>query len=273
MSGARRWLVVALAASMVVLSACGDDDDNEAAEGGGATTTSAPAALTAWCDDVVRIQVLEPEVPEDAPPEAQEAAEQKFFDDEVLPLLDKIEREAPASAKADVTAIVTFFRDKGPAAFEDDAFAPLETRANEAWARACGAAAETAVTASDYEFRGVPPQLRVGYALFRFTNSGTELHEMILLRKKADTTESFDQLLELPEEEAKAKVDDAGGAFAFPGDTDTAVVDLKAGDYAMLCFIPVGLTPEAAMAAEKSGQGPQGPPHFTRGMKQEFKVA
>lgn len=40
----------------------------------------------------------------------------------------------------------------------------------------------------------------------------------------------------------------------------------------MVCFIPVGTTPEAEKAAEESGKEIEGPPHFTRGMKGEFTV-
>jgi hypothetical protein len=40
----------------------------------------------------------------------------------------------------------------------------------------------------------------------------------------------------------------------------------------MVCFIPVGSTPEADKAAQDAGRDVEGPPHFTRGMKAEFTV-
>ena len=108
-----------------------------------------------------------------------------------------------------------------------------------------------------------------GPTVVNFTNDGTELHEIILIRKNDDVTESFDELLALPEKQAMKKTTEAGAAFAFPGEEGQTVVDLAAGEYIALCFIPVGLTPEVAA----SGEEPQGPPHFVEGMKVEFVVS
>lgn len=269
MTPGRKRLAALVEASVIVLGACGDDDGPTTASGG--TTTSEPTGgegTEAFCEDVVKIQAIEPDIPEDASEEEQARLGEEFFQEEFLPLADKLEAEAPASAKEEISAVVAFAKDKGLEFFEDPRFGPIEASANEVAAEACGAE-EASITGVDYAFQGAPAELESGPTLFRFSNKGKELHEMQLLRKKADTTESFDELLELPQEAAQAKVDRAGGASAFRGDTDTALVDLEAGDYVMLCFIPVGLTPEAA----ESDQGPEAPPHFTRGMKQEFKVS
>ena len=89
--------------------------------------------------------------------------------------------------------------------------------------------------------------------------------------------------------------------FASPGSQGYAVVDLDAGRYGMVCFIPVGTesldelegpeggeSPEATASptgaasptgtasppAGGEGEGDGGPPpHFTRGMVAEFSVA
>ena len=67
--------------------------------------------------------------------------------------------------------------------------------------------------------------------------------------------------------------DDGFAAFAEPGGTGQDVFDLSAaGDYVVVCFIPVGSTPEAIAEAEASGVEVEGPPHFTQGMFQEFTV-
>jgi hypothetical protein len=47
---------------------------------------------------------------------------------------------------------------------------------------------------------------------------------------------------------------------------------LEPGRYAMVCFIPVGFTPEVAAEAAASGTEPEGAPHFTEGMIAEFTV-
>jgi hypothetical protein len=196
-------------------------------------------------------------------------------------VIKRIQAAAPQSAKGAVDEITRFFEEKGPGAFEDDGFLAVALRANQAASAACGAN-ETRVTAVNYAFQGMPTTLEPGRRLFRLRNSGTELHEMILLRKKTTTTESFDQILALGaenQEEAEEKVDEAGAVFAFPAPAggpepaDSSVfLDLTPGQYAVVCFIPVGLTPDAAEAAEQTGQEPEGPPHFTRGMKTEFTV-
>ena len=71
---------------------------------------------------------------------------------------------------------------------------------------------------------------------------------------------------------AMEKVTSGFGAFAFPGSSDSRIIELEAGEYLAVCFIPVGLTPEVAEAAESGGEEPQGPPHFTQGMRAEFTV-
>jgi hypothetical protein len=196
-------------------------------------------------------------------------------------VIKRIQAAAPPTAKSAVDEIARFFEEKGPGAFEDDAFSAIALRANQAAASACGAG-ETRVTNVDYAFQGMPASLEPGRRLFRLYNTGTEVHEMIFLRKKTTTTESFDQILALGtenQEEAEEKVDEAGALFGFPATAggpqaaDPSVfLDLTPGQYAIVCFIPVGLTPQAAEAAEETGQEPQGPPHFTRGMKTEFTV-
>ena len=61
-----------------------------------------------------------------------------------------------------------------------------------------------------------------------------------------------------------------GASFAAPGESDTLFVDLEPGRYVIVCFLPVGATPDN-MEALESGEL-QGPPHFTEGMVEEFTV-
>lgn len=279
---ARRWTAVALV-SVLALGACGDDDEEEegAPAGGAATTTTLSPQNQAFCADVVTANTLEPDIPEELPEQEQMRRGQEFFQNEYMPVIKRIQATAPPAAKTAVDEITRFFEEKGPEAFEDDAIVAVALRANQAAAAACGAD-DTRVTAVNYAFQGMPATLEPGRRLFRLHNAGTELHEMIFLRKKATTTESFDQILALGaenQEAAEEKVDDAGGLFAFPAaaagpdavDSST-LLNLTPGQYAVVCFIPVGLTPAAAEAAQQTGQEPEGPPHFTRGMKTEFTV-
>jgi hypothetical protein len=117
-----------------------------------------------------------------------------------------------------------------------------------------------AVTGVDYAFEGVPETIPAGTVAFDFTNaSETEEHEMIVFRKADGVTLSFEEIIQLPEEESEDKVVFASAAFAPPGGEGSTLASLDAGEYAMVCFIPVG-------GAE------DGPPHFTQGMISTFTV-
>ncbi|CAN5585809.1 hypothetical protein BH10ACT3_BH10ACT3_10760 [soil metagenome] len=129
------------------------------------------------------------------------------------------------------------------------------------------------VKAMNYHYMGIPDTTDAATYVVDLTNEGTELHEMQVARVNDDVTETAEELLALPEEEATSKVRIIGGAFAMPGETGTATLDLsEPGRYIALCFIPGGLTPEVAAAAESGGAPPDGAPHFTAGMVHEFTV-
>ena len=253
----------------IALGACGDDDDDTAATGSGSGSGSEVAGgdIDAFCTDAMTIQSSEADIPEDASEEQAAQHEEEHFQEEVIPLARRIRDNAPENIKPDVERIVELFEEKGAASFEDEEVGQLAGKINLATIDACDAE-KIEVTAVDYSFQGVPSTVEAGRVGFAFSNEGKELHEFLLLRKNDDTTESFEQLLELPEEQAQAKVSEMGAAFAFPGGSDARLVDLEAGEYMAICFIPVGLTPEAA----QSDQEPQGPPHFTQGMRAEFTV-
>lgn len=122
------------------------------------------------------------------------------------------------------------------------------------------------VTAIDYAYDTDVDGLEAGQVAFDFSNEGTEFHEMALLRIDDDTTETVEELLQLPEDEAEAKTTFMGISFAAPGQGSTMYADLEPGRYVMLCFIPTGSTSlEEAETAD-------GPPHFTQGMVKEFTV-
>jgi hypothetical protein len=77
-------------------------------------------------------------------------------------------------------------------------------------------------------------------------------------------TESLDEIFAGPEEELFGKITPVNATFAVPGGTDVASWNLETpGNYAVVCFIPVG------SVGETEGEGP---PHLTEGMVQEFTV-
>ncbi len=122
------------------------------------------------------------------------------------------------------------------------------------------------VTAIDYAYDTNVDGMEAGQVAFDFNNEGTEFHEMALLRIDDEATESLEELLQLPEDEAESKTTFVGISFAAPGQGSTMYADLEPGRYVMLCFIPTGSTSfEEAEAAD-------GPPHFTQGMVKEFTI-
>lgn len=257
-------------ATALVFAGCGDDDDEETAGGGVTTTTEAASGgdTETFCKELIAIQSTEPDIPEGASEVDEQKIQEQFFKDRFLPQARRIREAAPAEVKDEVSEIVTLFEEKGPESFEDDRFNELDRTVNEHAVGACDAE-KVSVKAVDYAFQGVPGTVEAGPVGFFFENTGTELHEMVLLRKNDDTKESFEQIVKLPRDEGEKKVTALGGAFAFPGKEDVRLVELEEGEYAMVCFIPVGSTPDKA----ESDKEPEGPPHVTRGMLQEFKVA
>jgi plastocyanin len=130
------------------------------------------------------------------------------------------------------------------------------------------AGATVSVTGVDYAFEDVPATVEAGSEL-TFHNGGTEPHEMVVIRINDGVTQTIDDLLELPEDEALELATVVGAAMALPGeDAEDAVTVTEPGNYAMVCFIPVGSTAEDLQSSEP----PAGPPHFTEGMVTSFTV-
>lgn len=119
-------------------------------------------------------------------------------------------------------------------------------------------------TAVNYEYQGLPSVSPSGLTALTLTNSGTELHEMLLLRINDDVDLTAKEILALPEEEAMTKAVPMAVTVVPPGSTATNFFDLTSGRYAVLCFIPKGSTPP-----EFHGEGA---PHFTLGMLEDLKV-
>jgi hypothetical protein len=92
---------------------------------------------------------------------------------------------------------------------------------------------------------------------------------MVLIRRNEGTTEPWEEVLGLPEEEAMTKVTPLGAAFVGPvGSSETLVADLTPGEYIAICFISAGTTVgEDGSFTEGAGQ-----PHFMLGMQAEFIV-
>jgi hypothetical protein len=129
------------------------------------------------------------------------------------------------------------------------------------------------VVGGEYYFGGLPTTVPAG-TILSLDNQGQELHELIVARKNDGVTQSWEELLQLSDEEAFQYVTIVGGMplFAAPGAlAEGTLVIPSEGEYIALCFIPQGTTEMPADDADPS-MIPSGPPHFVLGMIQTFTV-
>jgi hypothetical protein len=267
----RKLLVSAAAATLLLgIAACGDDDDAESADSTAPAATDAPATTqpaddAAATDDVAAF--CEAEVAAEASTSSEDPAV-------IGPAFEALSAAAPEDIKATVDTVIAEFEASGGESPEfEAAYGEMIGYVKDN----CGFT-ELALTATEYEFGGLPSELAAGPTVVSLENIGEEVHEILLMRVNDGVTETVDELLALPEEEAETKTTFAAAAFAFPGTTGNAVVDLVPGRYIALCFLPEGATPDVIAQME----GPEdtlpegvevGPPHFTLGMVHELTVA
>jgi hypothetical protein len=241
----RRLIAISVCAGLV-LAACGDDDDDG-------------AAAAAACDPYVAITNSFNGEPDPAT---------------LTPLLDELDANAPeeiAGSVAVMTGAARTALETGDfASFETAEFGDAQSEVDPWMFENCDFDQTAEVTASEYEFEGVPEELEVGSAAFLLTNEGEEAHELAIMRKADGVTQSWDEILALPQEEGEALVVQVGGAFA-PGEgtQGVAFVDLVPGDYVVTCFVPTG----TSMTADGEVTEGTGVPHFMGGMIDEFTVS
>jgi hypothetical protein len=270
----RTWksvAVAAVAASLVIASAtaCGDDDPDTATPS--ATTAADGFDSVAYCEASVAVESAgEPDVDfETASPDEIATAIQTFAADTLLPLVDEAIAAAPPELDEEAQVMRSALQqlaDTGDsAAVETPEFKEAEQTVHAFDVETCGWRTVEVVT-RDYTFEGIPSQLPAGPTTFDMTNEGTDVHEVVVLRKNAGVTESVEQLLELPDDEVETKIQIVGVAGPVPSGEEAYVfADLAPGNYIAICFLPVGMT-------SMDGPPPEGQPHFMSGMVTEFTV-
>ena len=249
-------------------------DAPETTDASATTAASTEADAAAFCDaalDAEGTAMQGPDVDfETATPEEIAAATEEFAT-ELEPKLDAALETAPDEIASDVETLVGLVRE-GLETGDDTSSDPEYMAADESIdvyvAESCGYDTID-VSAVEYAFQNLPSTLPAGRTAFAFTNEGEEIHEMVLFRINDDVTETIEELLALPEEEALGKVVFAGVTFSAQGGTDTETIELAPGRYGAVCFIPVGTMDMTALQSEEE---PSGPPHFTAGMQAEFTV-
>ena len=279
----RRSLVptAAVIALSLGLVACGDNEEAATATSTTASTTTTVRTdgqddVTAFCNAVVAIDTTVataapgPQL-EGAPPEEVQAALEEFAAT-LEPLLAVVEERAPQEVSSDTRTLARLSRQAlttgDDSIFETQEFTDADAKVDDFMLANCGFE-EVEVTAVDYAFEDVPDAVPAGPVALTFTNDGSEVHELALVRINDDVEERFEELLQLPEDEARQRVSFSGQVFAFPGVSDSTFLDLEAGRFGVACFVPVGSTPQAVA----SGDEVEGPPHaIAEGMFAELTV-
>ena len=252
-------LVVAMAAVGLTLAACGSDDKAADTTKAPATTAATPAsaagnASQAYCDAAMAINTAGTAAGD---PDADPVA----FAKQLIGPAKTAAAVAPTEIADEYTTAINAMQaaidgDSSKLA-ELDAAAPKIDDFN---ATSCPWT-KVPVTLEDFHFVGLPESLKAGDYTFALNNTGADFHLLVIVKKKAGVTESFDELLADPAGESKVETVIGGGAD--PGEQANAFGHLEPGEYLALCPIPQG------SAGTTEGTGP---PHFTLGMSQALTV-
>ena len=274
----RTGLAGAAAGVVLLTVGCGGDDEGSPLSrpdvdepAASTTTTLAPTGgeFAAYCDAALAIETVpEMELDPDLPEDEANAAAADWVTTELQPLVEAVVAEAPPEIEDDLLTQAAAV-DQAAATGDFSSFGGPEVDAAEVRTHAfdvesCGWQVQD-VNATEYSFGDIPPTVGAGPTSFELINDGAELHEMVLARKNPGVTETVEELAALPDEEAQAKVTTVGSVYTDPDTQDYVVVDLEAGDYVMLCFVPMGMTSEDDVP-------PDSAPHYTEGMLAEFTV-
>jgi len=247
-----------------LVAACGGDDDDADAK-----TTAACKADVAIDQGFNMLFEQTPALQSEKPPtKAQLPKVKSNYDKFVAGPVSEFERNVPEEIAPDTEKAIAAskkFRATGDGSdFESPALMPSLMKIDTYLYDNCDDE-KTEVKGPDYKFEGLEDSYPAGVRRFKLDNTGKEAHEMIILRRKEGVTESYDEILKLPEEKGQSKVDFVGGVDPIdPGKAGYGSGDFTAGEYLAVCFLPKGTT-----TLKKEGKGP---PHFTLGMKKEFKV-
>lgn len=272
----RRAALPLLLALALVAPACGSDaaSDGAAPSGDETTTIAAEPAdfdAEAYCDAELAIEQAGPDIDFDtATPEEMTAGLKAWAGGDLSDRFDAILADLPPElddAAATFGAAIDELAESGdPSVFDAPEVVEAEATAHAFDREHCGWQQADAV-ATDYAFSGIEESYEPGPLSIDLTNAGDEVHELLVLKVKDGVEETAEELIQLSEEEAFAKVDFAGAIDPIaPGDDDYVVIDLEPGRYVVSCFLPEGAVDMDHLDAE-------GMPHALSGMVAELTVA
>jgi hypothetical protein len=216
-----------------------------------------PPAATAFCDAALKVDRALAPIGDRGPTKKQGQALDQA--------LSGAESTAPSEIAADVQSIAGIFRSaaqSGQDPFGNPTFQQNLAVIDQYRYNSCGYT-QLDVTGVEYEFQGLPKTVPAGRVAFRFTDTGAELHELLVFRVKGK--DSVKKIVGLSEKEQRKKGEQLGGTFAMQGQTSYAFVDMtKPGRYGVVCHLPVGSTSEEAI--EESGKAHDAKSHAQEGM-------
>lgn len=113
------------------------------------------------------------------------------------------------------------------------------------------------IHAKDFAYIGAPAQIPAGMTTFNLVNDGQSFHHIEIVRlDSGKTLANLEAELAKPAAPPDWAVFQGGPNAPDPGHETNATLDLKPGNYAMLCLVDV----------------PGGVPHFAKGMIRPFTV-
>lgn len=248
--------------TMVGTVACSDDDDKAGSSTESTSPSgdggSGPVINADFCASSLDYYAALNEIPEESPEMAK-----AYIGTGLLSAAEELAASLPPSATAYGTTIVDAVKASAGTGDTEALFAPdvaeAQTQIGETLFGSCDMN-QIDATAVEYEFEGVPAEVPAGPTVVKLSNEGVEAHEMVLFKRNDGSTETLDEIMELPEDEMMSKLAFTGAAFGEPGTNSYTAIDLQPGTYFLICFIPVG-------------GGEDGPPHFMQGMQQTITVA
>lgn len=245
-----------------VADTAADADDEPTADPVTETTSADPAGIddiAEFCDAYTEITILMSGEPDPAAIAANV---------EIVKASAPSEIAAHTSVMTDAVDAVLASNGEDFSAMEAPEFSAAQGEVDPFVFENCEFDGRVRVVGQDYSFDGLPDTIDGGRVALLFTNEGAEAHEIAIMRRNDGVTESFEELLSLPEEQAMEKVTPIGGTFApTTGTSGLLIGDFEPGDYIAICFIPVGTVMADGAMTEGTGT-----PHFMHGMQQEFTV-
>lgn len=191
-----------------------------------------------------------------------------FFGDpaQLLPTAEAFAAVSPEALADPLEVLVAALGSEDPAASETPEYATAQTEISNAIYDSCDAGTKADVKGIDYQFEGMPTEVDAGRLSLRFTNSTQtdEPHELIIVT--GANGETAEELKALPMEELFAAARPIAVAFtSAKGGVASTLVDLEAGEYLVICTLPVG-------GFDAAQDGP-GDPHANHGMVATLTVA